>query len=38
MLKILKYNFNSDKINQYLFPINCDRDTFTTNRSRKTAS
>ena len=38
MLEILEYNFNSDNIDQYLILINCDCDTFTTTRSRKTAS
>ena len=37
MLKILESNFSSDNINQYLILINCDCDTFTTTRSRKTA-
>ena len=37
MLKILESNVSSDNINQYLILINCDYDTFTTTRSRKTA-
>ena len=37
MLKMLESNFSSDNINQYLILINCDCDTFTTTRSRKTA-